>query len=158
MFVVYAQSDRFKWSCANVLIGLGDPYSTAGAAAFESAAREKGINVCTKARYVSGSSGMSSSGVKGAITQIIENRCCLATVVFGKPEDLASLFLEANEQRYAGEWIVGDPVATSFDIVEKELKKKGLDEKSIQSLLTGKSIGRLLAEVEQYFLEWFNKN
>ena len=72
------RSDHFKWTCANVLIGLGDPYSTGGADAFEKAAKAREIDVCKKSRYLAGSGDMAA-----AIEEIIAKKCCRVTVVFG---------------------------------------------------------------------------
>ena len=111
------------------MIGEGDPYSTGGANAFEKAAEEKQIDVCTMAKYAPGSRKSS----KEAIKEIIDKKCCLATVVFGQSQDLTSLFLEAHEQGYAGEWIVGD---ISFDGIVNDLKTH-LPESSVHELLRG---------------------
>ena len=58
---------------------MGDLYSVAAAKAFESAATNKKIDVCTKVNYVAGSGGM-----KAAIKTIVDNRCCRVTVVFAQ--------------------------------------------------------------------------
>ena len=125
------RSDHFKWPCANVLIGAGDSYSTGGAQAFEEAAAAKKINVCTQVKYVSGSGDMVA-----AMKEIIDKRCCLATVVFGQAQDLASLFLEAHKQHYPGEWIVGESLVASLDGVVNELKTH-LPEPAVHQLLQG---------------------
>ena len=76
---MHVETDHFgDWRCANVLVGVGDPYSTVAAKSFESAAIDKQIDVCTKANYEPGSSDMTAP-----IKQIIDNRCCLVTVIFG---------------------------------------------------------------------------
>ena len=129
---LHVQTDHFNWGCANVLIGLGDPYSTGGANAFEKAAEEKQIDVCTMAKYAPGSRKSS----KEAIKEIIDKKCCLATVVFGQSQDLTSLFLEAHEQGYAGEWIVGDEMIGSLPGIVNDLKTH-LPESSVHELLRG---------------------
>ena len=126
-----AQPDHFKWKCANVLIGEGDPYSASGAEAFELAAKEKGINVCAKVKYVAGSSDM-----KESIRQIVKGGCCQATVVFAQVQDLVSLFLEANAQRYVGQWVVGDNIVGSLADVVNDLKDH-LPEPAVHNLLRG---------------------
>ena len=113
------------------MIGLGDPYSTTGAQAFEMAARKKNINVCTKAQYVSDSGDM-----RAAINEIMEKKCCKVNVVFGQAQDLASLFLEAHKQAYDGEWVVGDNVINSVDTIMTDLKEH-LDEASVHNLMQG---------------------
>ena len=129
----YARPDHhFNWTCANILIGSGDPYSTAGAKAFESAAIDNQIYVCKKVQYESGSVDM-----RAAITQIMDNRCCMVTAVFGQAQDLASLFLEAHVQDYAGEWIVGDGVMADVDDLVKHLKKHLKHDSSVHKLLRG---------------------
>ena len=46
--ILCVRPDKFDWKCANVLIGLGDPYSTAGAKSFEEEAGKRQIKVCAK--------------------------------------------------------------------------------------------------------------
>ena len=128
---VHVQPDHFDWPCANVLIGLGDPYSTGGADAFEKAAKAKQIDVCKKSRYLAGSGDMAA-----AIEEIIAKKCCRVTVVFGQAQDLASLFLEAHKQHYPGEWIVGESLVASLDGVVNELKTH-LPEPAVHELLQG---------------------
>ena len=112
-------------------MGVGDSYSIAGADAFEAAAIENGIDICAKANYEAGSSKM-----RTAISQIIEKRCCLATVVFAEAEDISALLLEAHRQHYAGEWIMGDAIMDNLSEILKYLNKQ-LDERSIHKLLNG---------------------
>ena len=128
---MHVKSGHFNWRCANVLIGVGDPHSTDAAKAFESAAEDNNIDVCTKANYESDSSEMAAP-----IKQIIGNRCCLVTVVFGQARDISSLLLEAHRQNYAGEWIMGDNVIGSLDSIVKDLNNR-LDERSTHKLLRG---------------------
>ena len=128
---MHVETEYFNWRCANVLVGVGDPYSTAAAKAFESAAIDNQIDVCTKANYETGSLNM-----KTPIEQIIDNRCCLVTVVFGQSQDISSLLLEAHRQNYAGEWIIGENVMGSLDTIVNDLSKH-LDEASTHKLLRG---------------------
>ena len=128
---MHVETEYFGWGCANVLAGVGDPFSTAAAKAFESAAVDNKIDVCTKANYEAGLSDMAAP-----IRQIIENRCCLVTVVFGQIRDLSSLLLEAHRQNYAGEWIVGGNVMGSLDTILNDLNEQ-LDEGSTHKLLRG---------------------
>ena len=132
LYAMRLQPDHFKWKCANVLIGVGDPFLTSAAEAFGLAAKEKGIDVCAKVKYVAGSSDMEAS-----IRQIVKEGCCQATVVFAQAPDLVSLFLEANRQHYAGEWIVGDHTVLA-DVV-KDLKTH-LPEPAVHKLLSGTSM------------------
>ena len=110
---------------------MGDPYSTAVAKAFESAAKDNNIDVCTKANYESGSSEMATS-----IKQIIDNRYCLVTVVFGQIRDISSILLETHRQNYVGEWIIGDNVMSSLDSIVNDLNKH-LGKCSTHKLLRG---------------------
>ena len=128
---MHVQPDHFNWTCANVLIGLGDPYSTAGAQAFGLAAREKQMDVCTKVNFVSGSGDM-----EAAIKDIFDKKCCRVTVVFGQAQDLTSLFLEAHKQHYNGEWVVGESIMGSLDGIVKSLKRH-LPEPAVHKLLRG---------------------
>lgn len=131
MLLVHVPPDQFNWPCANVLTGSGDPYSTAGAEGFISAAIDKKIDVCTKVKYISGSRDM-----QAAIEEIMSTKCCRVTVVFGQAQDLASLFLEAHKQRYDGEWVVGDNLIAAVDDIVADLKKH-LDDDSAHKLLRG---------------------
>ena len=115
----------------NLLIGLGDVYSTDLAEAFKAAATDNEIDVCTTANYDAGSSNM-----KAPIKEIIDNKCCLVTVLFGQIQDISSLLLEAHRQNYAGEWILPDSAKTYADAVTITLRKH-LDESSIHKLLRG---------------------
>ena len=123
--------DHFGWRCSNVLSGVGDPYSSSAAIAFEQEAKKKEIDVCTKAEYNAGSDDMSK-----AIKQIIDNNCCLATVVFGQSKDLALLLVEGQKQGYAGEWIIGNNIVSSLDTVVKRMRAH-IDEAAIHKLLGG---------------------
>lgn len=130
---MHVRSDYFKWTCANVLIGLGDPYSVGGAEAFAKAAGHKRIDVSEEPRYLAGSGGE----IAAAIKEIIEKSGCRVTVVFGQAQDLASLFLEAHKQNYGGEWIVGESLVGSLDGVVSELKTH-IPESAVHKLLQGK--------------------
>ena len=123
--------DHFNWTCANVLIGLGDPYSIGGAEAFEKAAKDKQIDICKKSRYLA-----SSGDMEPVIEEIIAARCCRVTVVFGQAQDLASLFLEAHRQNFDGEWIVGESLVGLVDDVVNELKTH-LPEAEVHKSLQG---------------------
>ena len=138
-----ALPDEFGWKCANVLIGDGDPYSTAGAEAFLRAARSKNIDVCKRANYVHKSGDM-----RAAIKKIIDKRCCTVTVVFGQPKDLVALFVEAYEQDYDDgeawewEWIVGDIFSSSHTLMSEMQnwsRRKGgqLSESQVHRALSG---------------------
>ena len=110
---------------------MGDPYSTAAAKAFESAAIANQIDVCAKPKYESGSSNM-----RTPIKQIVDHKCCLVTVVFGQTRDITSLLLEAHRQNYIGEWIMGDNVMGSLDSIVSDLNKH-LGKRSTHKLLRG---------------------
>ena len=71
-----------------------------------------------------------------AIKQIVDNRCCLVTVLFGQPQDISSILLEAHRQNYAGEWVLPDAV-NIFLVPVVSVLRKHLDEPSIQRLLRG---------------------
>ena len=125
------RTDHFKWSCVNLLIGLGDAYSTDSAKAFETAAIDNDIDICTKATYETGSSDM-----RATIKQIIDDRCCLVTVLFGQLQDISSLLLAAHKQNYAGELVMPDAANIFLAPVVSYLRKY-LDESSIHRLLRG---------------------
>ena len=129
-FVQY-RTGHFNWRCANVLSGLGDSFSSAGATAFELAAVENKIDVCTKATYEAGSMDM-----KAPIKRIMDNNCCRVTVLFGQTQDMSSLLLEAHRQKYPGEWIMSENVMATLDGVVNNLKNH-LDEPTIHKLLRG---------------------
>ena len=125
--------EEFGWKCANVLIGEGDPFSTAGAKAFIEAA-EPDIDVCTQARYEAGSDFKS---MWKPIKEIIDNRCCTATVVFGQTVDLAGLFVAAHEQGFTkGEWLVGDWAVATVDGIIKAMKRQ-LTDSEVHKFLRG---------------------
>ena len=123
--------DPFNWNCVNLLIGLGDAFSTDVANAFEAAAIENQIDVCTKATYEAGSVDMSIP-----IHQIIDNRCCLVTVLVGQVQDVSSLLLEGHRQGYTGEWYIPDSAKTYVDGIVRNLQKH-LDDSSIHELMRG---------------------
>lgn len=84
-----------------------------------------------KADYVPGSSRM-----KAPIKKIMENRCCLVTVLFGQDHDMYSLLLEAHRQNYPGEWLMSENVIDGLDGIIHKLKQH-LDKSSIHKLLRG---------------------
>ena len=138
---MHVQPGHFNWPCVNILTGWGDTYSTAGADAFEKAAIANDIKVCTKAKY---DSGKGRVGVKKTIKEIITERCCRVTVVFPLGPDLIALLLEAHEQKYDGEWVVGDNVVDSLGAVVTNLKMelektqtKEMAESSVHKLMRG---------------------
>ena len=90
------------------------------------------IDVCTKAHYQAGSGKM-----EAPIKKIMDNGCCLVTVVFGQTQDLASLLLEAHKQNYNGEWIMGDNIKGSLDGVVNDLERNLDEPSSVHELLTG---------------------
>ena len=124
----FAWTGHFNWTCVNVLMGSGDAYSTAAAKAFESAAAENQIEVCTKATYQAGSGNMESP-----IKDIVENECCLVTVVFGQTQDLAALLLEAHNQNYNGEWIMSPEIIDGVIDIQKKLDEPS----SVHEVMTG---------------------
>ena len=110
---------------------MDDPYSFGGAKAFETAAGKKQINVCKEARYVSG-----AADVKAPVQEIIAERCCRVTIVFGQAQDLAAIFLEAHRQNYEGEWVVSETIVSSLDGIVADLKTH-LPEDEVHKLLEG---------------------
>ena len=84
-----------------------------------------------KANYEPGSSDM-----KAPIKRLMENKCCLVTVLFGQDQDIASLLLEAHRQKYTGEWVVSENVIDGLDGIITNLRKH-LDESSMHKLLRG---------------------
>ena len=113
------------------MIGIGDSFSTSGAEIFELEADSNEINICRKANYKAGSSDM-----KAPIRQIMENRCCLVTVVFGQDRDISSILLEAHRQNYTGEWVMSGNIIDGLDGIVENLKKD-LEEPAIHTLLSG---------------------
>ena len=133
------------------MIAEGDSYSTAGAKAFESAAIDSQIDVCTKVSFQS-----SSRNVRPVIKEIMDNRCCLVTVVFGQAQDLASLLLEAHKQNYDGEWIMGDSIKGSVDTIVNDLKKHLGEPSSVHKLLRGRFefiLQELLCRIR--YIHWY---
>ena len=120
-----------------MLSGVGDSFSTASAAAFESAATPSGVEVCRKATYEAGSTDM-----RAPIKKIMDKRCCLVTVLFGQAQDISSLLLEAHRQHYTGEWIVSENIIGSLDGIINDMKNH-LDELSIHKLLRGALLSSL---------------
>ena len=122
---------HFKWECANVLQGVGDPVSTGAAKAFALSAIESGIEISTRVTYESGSSDM-----EAPIKKIMEDKSCLVNFVFGLSQDMSALLLEAHKQKYAGEWIVSENIIASLDSIVTDMKNH-LDEPSVHQLLQG---------------------
>ena len=75
--------------------------------------------------------------MKPVIKEIMDNRCCLVTVVFAQTQDLAALLLEAHKQNYNGEWFMGDNIKGALDTVVNRLKKNLDEPSSVHELLTG---------------------
>ena len=130
---VFVEPDTFNWKCANVLIGMGDSYSSAGAAAFEKAAKKNGINVCSKSTYEPNSADMEIT-----IQDMMSKRCCLLTVLFAQPKDIVSILFEAHKQHYAGEWLMGDTVIDSHIYIVDELEKKLRSTSAAYALMRGR--------------------
>ena len=127
-----SSAGAFKWACVNVLRGVGDAFSTGSVEAFQMAAMKNGIDICMIVTYEAGSTDM-----RTPIKDIIEKRCCLATVLFGSTQDISSLLLEAHKQNYAGEWIMSDNVMGALDGVISNLHNNNLDKPTIHKLLRG---------------------
>ena len=136
-FCASCLAGHLKWECANVLRGLGDAFSTAGAKAFELAATQSGIEVLTSVAYESGSTDM-----QAPIKKIMDDKRCLVIVVFGQTQDISSLLLEAHRQHYTGEWIVSENIIGSLDGIVNNMKNH-LDEPSIHKLLRGALLSSL---------------
>ena len=126
------QPDIFNWKCANVLIGDGDSYSSAGADAFMKAAKQNDIDVCAISRYEANSADMS-----GAIDKIMAERCCLLTVVFALSKDIVSLLVEAHKKHYRGEWFMGETIFDSLPTITNDLKNRLSDTSAVHKLLRG---------------------
>ena len=72
--------------------------------------------------------------------QSVRKKCsCRANVVFGKYQDLVSLFVAADEEQYKGEWVVGDSLAGSIDDVVREMSTEhGLSKDRVHAVLQGR--------------------
>ena len=125
------QPGDFNWKCANVLIGVRSSYSSAGADAFMEAAKKNGIDVCAESIYED------SRDIPDAISEIIEERCCLLTVVFAHSEDIVKILVEAHRQLYTGEWLMGETIFDSQQSVTKGLKSS-LGDAEAYRLLRGR--------------------
>ena len=96
------------------------------------ARKDNQLDVCTEATYKAGSLDMEEP-----IKQIINKRCCVATVLYGQIQDVSAALLEAHKQNYAGEWLLPDSAVAYIDELLLNLRKKHLDESSIHSILRG---------------------
>ena len=94
------------------------------------AKKDNQLDVCTVANYNAGSLDMQEP-----IKQIMDNRCCVATVLYGQIQDVSTLLLEAHKQNYTGEWIIPDSVNYVEGIFVN--LRKHLDESTINRLLRG---------------------
>ena len=94
------------------------------------AKKDNQLDVCTVANYNAGSLDMQEP-----IKQIMDNRCCVATVLYGQVQDVSMLLLEAHRRNYAGEWIIAESV-NYVDGIFVNLRKH-LDESTIHRLLRG---------------------
>ena len=105
------------------------------------ARKDKQLDVCTEATYKAGSSDMNY--MEKPIKQIINNRCCVATVLYGQVQDVSAALLEAHKQNYAGEWLIPDSAgyidALLINLQNLQQKKEHLHESSVSvhSLLRG---------------------
>ena len=70
------------------------------------------------------------------IKQIVDNRCCLVTILMGQIQDVSLLLVEAHRQNYDGEWIMPDGSNIYVDAVVHNLRKY-LDQSSTNTLLRG---------------------
>lgn len=95
------------------------------------AARNEDISICRQTKYVHQSGDMSAT-----MKEIIENRCCSVTVLFGQSDDLAALFVEAYKQNYAGEWVVPD-LPTRYNGLRKHIKDLLQPNMDINKVLRG---------------------
>ena len=77
-----------------------------------------------------------STDMKKYIRDLRKKCNCGVTVVFGKFQDLVSLFVGAFEENYSGEWIVGDSVFSSIDDVVREMTMQ-MSESSVHEFLRG---------------------
>ena len=129
------EAHPFNWKCANVLVIVGDSYSSAGAAAFKNAAKKNGINVCMTSSYVPNSVDM-----KAAMQRIMDARCCFLTVVFAQPKDTVALLLAADKVHYSGEWLMGETVIDSDIEITKQLTNALGDTSEVYRLMKGTAL------------------
>ena len=128
--MLHVHVDYFKWNCANIWEGEGDAYSLNGAASFK---KEASVKTCSQV-FKPGEKDM-----RKYIQSVRENCKCLANVVFGKYQDLVSLFVAAHKANYKGEWVVGDSLAGSIDDVVREMSTEhGLSIKEVHGVLQGR--------------------
>ena len=121
---------HFKWKCANIWEGEGDTYSLNGAASFKTAAS---VRTCSQV-FKPGEKDMTK------YIQSVRKKCsCRANVVFGKYQDLVSLFVAADKEQYKGEWVVGDSLVGSIDDVVREMSTEhGLSKDRVHGVLQGR--------------------
>ena len=133
-------SGYFNWTCANVLESSGDTFSFFGARAFTTAINGSDFSPCTVS-YTTGSRA-GSPDMKKTIRQLQANMdpgglcACRVNVVFAQKADLVHLFLEAHNQNYKGEWVVGDLLLGSLADVARDLKNE-LEDSSVYEILQG---------------------
>ena len=84
-----------------------------------------------EAQYEAGSLQMEKP-----IKQIINKRCCVATVLYGQVQDISAALLEAHKQKYAGEWLIPGGAVALIDAITIDLRRN-LPESEIHSLLRG---------------------
>ena len=77
-----------------------------------------------------------AADVKAPVQEIIAERCCRVTIVFGQAQDLAAIFLEAHRQNYEGEWVVSETIVSSLDGIVADLKTHLLEDE-VHKLLEG---------------------
>ena len=116
---------------------MHDSYSFDGAKAFQIAAANENIDICS-VPYTANLADMSST-----IKRLTSGDCgcsvcrCRVNVIFGQYRDLTALFLEAYAQSYKGEWVVGDNILGSADDLVKDLTNQLQDDSSVHKILRG---------------------
>lgn len=137
---VIVQPDHLKWTCANVLSGVGDSFSTFGAQAFiEEAEKNDDFTVC-ETNYNPGSGDMdkTSGDMDKTIKLMKVQGCCKATVVFAQIIDYPELLRAAYDNEWEGEWILGSNVGNGIEEIINNLKKdKEYDDAEIYGILRG---------------------
>ena len=89
--------------------------------AFENAANEEGIDVCDIS-YPADLKDISETFKLLTTPSCGCTVCrCRINVAFGQPEALISLFKQAHDQKYEGQWLVGESEFGSFDDVVRNL-------------------------------------
>ena len=104
-------------------------YSLDGATAFK---KKSSVEICPQI-YTPGSKNMEK------YIQSLRDKCrCGVTVVFGKFQDIVSLFVAAYRKKYKGEWVVGDSLLGSIDDVIREMIiTHGLSKREVHQVLRG---------------------